>query len=411
MQTQQGEQNESLVQQLSRLSVDLSSCQIPVSYQLKTEINKVIAGNEEQHIITRQHAKTHIVAAVQDLKSSQDQHRSEQRQEQRSQQEREQFLGSSTFDEINKRMNEVSLSHPKTFEWIFDDNIKRPWDSFATWLKGDELVYWINGKAGSGKGTLMKFIAHDSRTKSLLAQRYPNIDVLILTFYFWLSGSRKQRTLKGLLCSLIRQIMLSNESLFEKTIYGDETLLTKRSIDDWSNHELQRLLMTKLLLRPICVFIDGLDELDPGENIDNLWSLIDQLSATSNVKICVSSRPEISFVKRLSQHKKIRLQDLTLKDMEICIRDELERLRAKCPPASLDQQHFDKIVRLMLNKADGVFLWVYYALSSLIRGMRNEDGFKDLLDRIEELPSEMQQLYLQMWNVLTGMEIAIVMRQ
>ena len=76
-----------------------------------------------------------------DLKTSKDQHRTSQQQEQESKQQREQFLKSLTFDDTNLRMNEIEPSHAETFQWMSDEDSKCPWDSFATWLKGDEHVY------------------------------------------------------------------------------------------------------------------------------------------------------------------------------------------------------------------------------------------------------------------------------
>ena len=393
-----------LIQQLSQLSINLSSCHNPISNRIQVEINKTIRANEAQHVITRQHAKTHITAAVQDLKLSQDQHRIKREQKRYSEQQCDRFLESLTFPEINSRMNEVSLSHPKTFEWIFDeDETNHPWDCFAAWLKGDDQIYWINGKAGSGKSTLMKFLAGDPRTKRLAAQLYPGCEVLIVTCYLWLSGSRKQRTIKGLLCSILRQVFLNDEGLLEKLSHINIMLSTKRSNDDWSNNELQLLLTQTLddLVCPIYIFIDGLDELDPGEDVDSLLSLIQRLSTYKKVKICVSSRPEHYIVKRLCHYRQIQLQDLTAKDMQICIRDGLEKLHTMYPSSSFDRE---RIVRIMTRKADGVFLWVHYVLKSVVRGMRNEDDFEDLFDRIEEMPGEMQQLYLQMWKRLNGDE-------
>ena len=250
----------------------------------------------------------------------------------------------------------------------------------------------------------MKFLANDSRTKHLLAQWSRTSNFLIVKYFFWLSGSRIQRSLKGLLCSLTRQIILGEEGLVEKSTYTDKILLTKRNIHDWSDGELQQFLrlLTNLMVRPICIFVDGLDEFDQRDDTDGLLNLIEELSMTDRIKVCVSSRPENHIVKRLSQYSQIRLQDLTADDMEICIRDELQRVCQNYPRASLSEHHFNKIVAVMIKKADGVFLWVYYALSSLMRGVRNEDDFNDLLDRIEELPDEMQQLYLEMWKRLNG---------
>ncbi|KAL8754190.1 MAG: hypothetical protein Q9184_005190 [Pyrenodesmia sp. 2 TL-2023] len=370
-----------------------------MSAQMSSEIDRAITTIEEQHAMTRQHTGTQIASVMQRLEISHDRYRIEQSQNQESQRRYDQFLESLWFSDMNLRANDVPASYPGTFQWIFDTTTKRPWSSFTQWLKGSDCMYWVQGKAGSGKTTLMKFIANDPRTRDLLVQSSSNNKTLIATFYFWLSGSNLQRSLKGLLFSLSRQIMLENRSFFD-SILTEMTVLTKRSIHDWSGKELQRLLMRSIdfFPGPICIFLDGLDEFDRGDDIDNLLDLIETLSSLGKVKLCVSSRPENHIVKRMSKYSRIRLQDLTAEDIRICIRNSLHQARTRCSPTVVDDKRIDNIVRVMTAKAEGVFLWVHYALSSLIRGMRNQDDFGELLDRIEQLPSGVHQLYSQMWN-------------
>ncbi|KAL9023859.1 MAG: hypothetical protein Q9196_006926, partial [Gyalolechia fulgens] len=335
------------------------------------------------------------------LEISQNRHRHQQSQDQQLQRQYNQFLESLWFSEMKLRMNDVSSSHPDTFEWMFDHTTERPWNSFTEWLRANNRIYWVHGKPGSGKTTLMKFLANDTRTKDLLGQRSPNQKIIIATFYFWLSGSKLQRSLRGFLCSLLYQFMVENRSLFD-FLCVDKTILAKRGMHDWSEPELQKLLVQSidLLSGPICIFVDGLDEFDQDDDVDNLINLIETLSSLNEVKICVSSRPENHIAKRLSKYSQVRLQDLTAADIELFIRDSLNGARTSCSPTAVDEERLDSIVEVMTKKADGVFLWVHYALSSLIRGMRNEDDFEDLLDRMEQLPSGMSQLYSQMWNRL-----------
>ena len=58
---------------------------------------------------------------------------------------------------ITKAYRNVIDSHRATFDWIFSED----GPGFAQWLKDGKGVYWIYGKAGSGKSTLMKFISSD----------------------------------------------------------------------------------------------------------------------------------------------------------------------------------------------------------------------------------------------------------
>ncbi|CEJ62404.1 hypothetical protein PMG11_10904 [Penicillium brasilianum] len=107
---------------------------------------------------------------------------------QTSKEERERLLGSFRYETLNARRNQIPTNHDDTFSWVFDavnaDNGINSQDSvvslshlppktgqvgFIEWLQAaQQRSYWINGKAGSGKSVLMKFLAEHSHTKSIL---------------------------------------------------------------------------------------------------------------------------------------------------------------------------------------------------------------------------------------------------
>ena len=67
-----------------------------------------------------------------------------------------------------------------------------------------------------------------------------------------------------------------------------------------------------------CLFIDGLDEFNEFDRIndaDNLLGLIEEFSTNNKIKTCVSSRPEDYLVKQLSKYRQLQLQDLTREDL------------------------------------------------------------------------------------------------
>ncbi|KAI4271810.1 MAG: hypothetical protein LQ337_005731 [Flavoplaca oasis] len=391
-------QSKQLGQQLSQLSSDLKACPLGFAGQLSSEIDRYVTASEAQHEVTRDHVRTHIT----ELNLSHIDQLNEQRRQQHDQQQHDQFLRSLWFGEIHTRMNDIADSHSQTLHWMFEDDATRPWDSFCSWLQGNDRLYWINGKPGSGKSTLMKFLANNPRTRDLLAQWSFGKSPLIVGFYFWLSGSELQRSFKGLLCSIIHQLVYEDKQLVTKLLHGNTGLLSKRNTGDWSKQELQKILTQtiNLLDNPLCIFLDGLDEFDQKDDIDQLLNLVEASFESAMTKFCISSRPENYITKRLGGYKQLRLQDLTAHDIDVFIRTKLKTTRTQWPPSSIDDEYLERIIHTIANKADGVFLWVYYALSSLVRGMRNEDDFGVLLGRIEELPNGMHQLYLQMWNRL-----------
>ena len=87
------------------------------------------------------------------------------------------------------------------------------WSDFAIWLKSGHGAYWVNGKAGSGKSTLMSYVCQNSRTVDLL--KHWSIDRVLLTptYFFWAAGSKMQNTVEGLLRSLIYQMLIKCHEL------------------------------------------------------------------------------------------------------------------------------------------------------------------------------------------------------
>lgn len=72
--------------------------------------------------------------------------------------------------EARSRIQNVHKVYSDTYEWIFDSEF-----SFRTWLSGEDPSpkFWIQGKPGSGKSTLMKF-AKDHPTTRQLLKKYHN---------------------------------------------------------------------------------------------------------------------------------------------------------------------------------------------------------------------------------------------
>jgi hypothetical protein len=71
---------------------------------------------------------------------------------------------------MRDRYEGIESAHKNTFKWIFNQSSdwNKPWDDFARWLKAGDGIYWVSGKAGSGKSTLMRYIIDDPLTKMFL---------------------------------------------------------------------------------------------------------------------------------------------------------------------------------------------------------------------------------------------------
>lgn len=120
------------------------------------------------------------------------------------------ILESLRYPNMTDRYEDLVEAHPQTFDWIYRDpgqDQELPWSNFGQWLREETGIYWINGKAGSGKSTLMKHIYDATLTKKFLLDwscdaSKSAVPCCVASFFFWNSGTDMQKSIQGLLRSL-----------------------------------------------------------------------------------------------------------------------------------------------------------------------------------------------------------------
>ncbi|KAL7937859.1 hypothetical protein V8C35DRAFT_290115 [Trichoderma chlorosporum] len=105
--------------------------------------------------------------------------------------------------ERDRRLEQIEKTFSHTFDWIFDDRSA----GLSKWLQDGQGVFWISGKPGSGKSTLMKLIVNDPRTGELLNRWTSKATMITAHFFFHHRGSPVQKSLSGLLRSILSQIL------------------------------------------------------------------------------------------------------------------------------------------------------------------------------------------------------------
>ncbi|USW46781.1 hypothetical protein Slin15195_G001000 [Septoria linicola] len=132
------------------------------------------------------------------------------------------YLQGLKFAAMNDREEEVTDAHERTLEWILDESttsdsapLISEADNFVPWLSGDSAahMYWVNGKAGSGKSTLMRFLASHDKTARYLSSWAAGLPLTVARFFFWTSGTALQRSQNGLLRALLFEILDHDPSL------------------------------------------------------------------------------------------------------------------------------------------------------------------------------------------------------
>ncbi|KAI9149419.1 Vegetative incompatibility protein [Paramyrothecium foliicola] len=356
-----------------------------------------------------------------------------------SEEQRQNLLKSFSFPEMNQRFHDIRDAHDATFQRVFQsyettaeersgdellsdterseslqdgsisessveddtEEIDEIWHDFVEWLQTDSRLFWIQGKPGSGKSTLIKFIVEHHATQNLVShwsEDYRgNAPTEILAFFFWRIGTKFQNSIKGLLCSLIHQILSKDDAMIDHVLNRFTRAAANHSPHDWSTRSLTEALQAVLdkTSLALCIFVDGLDEICDNDGARSLLEIIHKLSSHPKVKLCVSSRPEGIFERHLACSAGLKLHDLTRPDMRQYIDEELNTLRHSISPG-LRQN----LATVLENSADGVFLWLYLAMRSLRNGIDHENTDEELLERLQMPKGDLNQLYEDMWRRL-----------
>lgn len=300
----------------------------------------------------------------------------------------EKILMSFKYPTMNERRNHIGEGCKTTFNWIFDqieqgDNdaaidchvdTKSEWlpgsnqqnpnptthttfraSGFLDWLRSlHQPLFWISGKPRSGKSTLVKFLLDDHRTRANFEVNLPH--ATIISHFFWLPGNAMDRSTKGMLCSLNHQLLSnSNNNNNYSNVFHHPTfpsIKLKDNPSDWSIKELQDIFVYLLRksARPILIFLDGLDEIDPSDGPFFLLSLLDTVCKIPGVKVYTSSRPEPTLQQYFNMTPSFRVQDFTVRDIRNYARKRL-RLQSLTSSQRLDDEEFEKLMEEFGDKS------------------------------------------------------------
>ncbi|KAL8350008.1 hypothetical protein RB598_005378 [Gaeumannomyces tritici] len=314
------------------------------------------------------------------------------------------------FRSMDDRRDGVAPAHAATFQWAL--NAKRPdrqaeWDDLSAWMRAGSGVYWISGKAGSGKSTLMKYIFSSSETQRLLQAWAGDLDLTVGSFFFWALGTADQQSQSGISRAVLYHFLDAEPALiplvlprlWKDMFEGHRSNPAPQSPPSAAelSSALESFQKHPLPKRKFCFLIDGLDEFSG--NYLNGVSIIKRFTTNPHVKVLVSSRPIPVCADGFENCPKLRLQDLTRPDITRYVEDTVGS-----HPYMLTLQSFATgedanprpIPAQLVDKASGVFLWVILACRSILEGFAACDHVDELLRRVDELPLELGELFQQM---------------
>ncbi|OAQ99952.1 hypothetical protein LLEC1_04023 [Akanthomyces lecanii] len=294
--------------------------------------------------------------------------------------DRRRLLESLKFEQMDSRKLNIRAAHTKTCRWFLNHPDYQAWLGARKWTRHHGF-FWISGKPGAGKSTIMKFAWKSMKSKGSREHS------LTASFFFNARGDYLERSIVGMYRSLLLQLLEGFPDL--QTVLDDSDLIFPRQNGCPCLNVLKDLFcnaISALGQRSFTCFIDALDECDEQQVMDmvqHFEDLAEQSTAKRTaLRICFSSRHYPYIVIR----RGIRF---TLEDQPGHAEDLAEyvasRLRIKEPAL------IEELQPQLLEKASGVFLWIVLVVDIL-----NKDygrGGLALRKRLAEIPSDLSKLF------------------
>jgi len=332
------------------------------------------------------------------------------------------FVDSLFFPDYERREKALSGPSPKTFKWIFNrDGVAHlkswrevKWPSFPQWLEDADSSkqYWLSGKAGSGKSTLMAHIIRDDmalkRTEGHLKKWHGTKTLHILKFFLFRPGRKRQAGLEFLLRSLLYQLVTFIPILQEILMARFARPDCGARIPTWPVGTLKNMLGSALDAANDCcflIFIDGADELEDSEYVrgqsmhaTDLVDFLFDIQRPQHVKLCISSRPELRITNAHQSFLKAKLANLNHNDIHHFANQQMQAMDAI--PKSKDRTG---LAREIASRADGIFLWAAFAITQMKEACRDGDGedYSGLLKKLDDMGEDLNGAISQM---LRGIE-------
>lgn len=307
------------------------------------------------------------------------------------------------------RYQQVVKNHDKTFGWLFERNKVQ----FMDWLEDPKQtgpagrLFWITGKPGSGKSTIMKHAIRNPKTMDCLSTSSER-EWQIIPFFFSDRGSEKQRALQTMLQEILYQLLdlIVDSFKLVRPLYTSLTKTQKTKTPKWSLGTLRQGISDVIAKSSseagICLFVDALDE-HSGDN-ENLckffWELSNEPEGSIFLKICLASRPWPVFKRNFNACRSFSIHEHTENDIWNYVTSRLYESSGSAEPrhmATEDEIQEDigmtELAKDVTQRAQGVFIWVRLVIDELFQGLIDGTPITMLKDVLKNIPNELKDLY------------------
>ncbi|KAL6823208.1 hypothetical protein V8C40DRAFT_275326 [Trichoderma camerunense] len=316
------------------------------------------------------------------------------------------------FNDIKSREEAIPKSFETTYSWIFQNeppmkNGMPLWDSFPKWFEGDSnKVYWITGKPGSGKSTMMKLILKNKTLWNDLSQSLGALRLLLIQYYAWHPGNVLQKSLQGLKRTVIFQALTEfpelTPVLSPRRWAFCQALRSISGLPKWTDWEIEEsfeaLLSSCGKTIKLALFIDGLDEFNmpPAEIVNYIKHI--RARCGSGLKLCAASRPWTEFQDEFNESPMLQMHLHTYSDMKIFINGKFGDNKAFAEQKQLYPDSSSQLLTDIAERANGVFIWLSIVVQRLLGLLSEGQSINQARKDLEALPTDILSLYSTIWG-------------
>jgi hypothetical protein len=271
----------------------------------------------------------------------------------------------------------------------------------------------------------MKYLGSPQHGDTPLWRWEGDEEVTIACHFCWIAGPPILKTQLALLRTLLHRILQNELDLVPEVC---QSVCNAGALNgNWSVYQLQDDLRTAVVAsrRRLCVFIDGLDEILPESNYQEVVEYWKQLATCDNVKLIVSSRAWKVFRRHCSTIPTIHMKSVNrmaiighlekslgaLSDMSDVSWSTLRSLpdmsgvswngHAKFASSHTIvryHEHGDahELVCDLVNRSSGNFLWLFLVTNTILRLSSMGIGLAGIRDHIDELPNDLETYFRKM---------------
>ena len=256
----------------------------------------------------------------------------------------------------------------------------------------------------------MTQLTHSKQTSDLMPE-----PVIMISYFFYELGQPQEKQFRSLLqavlCTLLQTFHNTDPRALSSVMNTLEPQVCQNPGDqrrpvweDWKLREALRQSVDTCRSRTrLLLFIDGFDECE-GDHRDQLEFLRTWIESSTkselSIKACIASRDEAEIRLRLSMYPSLPIHKFTKANIAAYVSKRLgaawEMMSSQpgCTTAIFDQGLIDALV----EKAEGVFLWVDLVITQLTLSIEEDKTVEELRMQLDDMPDGLRDLYSRILN-------------